>query len=324
MNANFVARDICPACAREGGLEVYRQPYADESLRDYLAEFYGAQGTPDLSRLECQDFVLRRCGACGLIFQAEIPGPDFMVEIYEKWIDPRITLERREKQRSLGYFTHLSTEALRFLRLFDRPPAELVILDYSMGWGHWCRAASAFGCTVHGSEYSASRVAYAREHGATVVDADQLEAGRYDAINAEQVFEHLPDPRQTLQRLSVALAPHGWLRLAVPDGRDAMQLLRDPDWSAPRGTHRSMVSVAPLEHINCFGRESLEAMARDSGLHPASAPPECRYVIVPNSVLGLIKACLRPAWHAVRRSPSRQIEMYFRHTGSVTPPRGPS
>jgi len=312
MNAHFVARDICPACARDGGVEVYRQSYADGPLHDYLARFYGAQGTPDLSRLACQDFVLRRCGGCGLIWQAEIPGAELMAEIYEKWIDPETTLARLEKQRPLGYFTHLSAEALRICQLFDRPPAELSVLDYSMGWGHWCRAAQGFGCTVNGTEYSASRIAYARKHGVTVVDADGLEEGHYDAINAEQVFEHLPDPRQTLRQLGLALAPGGWLRLAVPDGRKAMQLLQAPDWSAPRGTPRSMVSVAPLEHINCFGSGSLEAMARDSGLRRASAPPEIRYVILPNNVPGLIKACLRPAWHALRRRRSQHLELFFR------------
>jgi SAM-dependent methyltransferase len=191
-----------------------------------------------------------------------------MSEVYEKWIDAETVFKKTESQRALGYFTYLSSELIRVCRLFARPPMSLTFLDYSMGWGHWCRAAHGLGCTAHGTEYSPSRVAYAKAHGVKVVDEHKLEPRRYDFINTEQVFEHLPDPLTTLKRLRAALAPGGILRISVPNGADILDRLWQADWSIPRGHPGSLVAVAPLEHVNCFNRTCLVQMALRCHLRP--------------------------------------------------------
>jgi SAM-dependent methyltransferase len=100
---------------------------------------------------------------------------------------------------------------------------------------------------------------------------DEIPARRFDLINAEQVFEHLPEPLDTLRHLSRGLKPGGLLRIGVPNGTGLKQSLAAWDWTAPKGSARSLNAVAPLEHLNCFTRTSLLVLAETAGLREASA-----------------------------------------------------
>src|SRR5690606_17208053 len=104
--------------------------------------------------------------------------------------------------------------------LFPRKAApEIHVLGFGMGWGFWCLAAKARGFQVVGLELSEERLRFAREQGTeswrTLSDNP---IANFDFINAEQVFEHIPQPRETLTTLAARLNPGGVVRIAVPDG----------------------------------------------------------------------------------------------------------
>jgi SAM-dependent methyltransferase len=102
-----------------------------------------------------------------------------------------------------------------------------------------------------------NRINMARVKRIEVLDGAALPAERFHFINTEQVFEHLVDPGLSGERLVAALRPGGILRISVPNGTNVPELLADADWSAPKGSPRSLNAVAPLEHLNCFSYESL-------------------------------------------------------------------
>ena len=266
MNEHFQERIECPCCGSATASELCRNSYTENPLREYLLNFYGPQGGVDFYFLEDQDFILMECRDCGLIYQKEIPNGSLMSRLYEKWIDPVKSFELHEKNRDIRYFARLSSEIINIVKLFDRPPRSLSFLDYSMGWGHWCRIAQSFGCNVHGTEFSNSKATYARSTGVTVIDTDEIPFHRYDFINAEQVFEHLPEIRSTLSFLAGSLKPKGILKIAVPNGWNIKERLKTWDWSAGKGTPNSLNAVAPLEHINCFHHNSLVTLGKSCGL----------------------------------------------------------
>jgi SAM-dependent methyltransferase len=92
----------------------------------------------------------------------------------------------------------------------------------------------------------------------TVDTARQL--GTFDAIHANEVFEHLPDPRGTVRILSDMLAPGGVLCVCVPNDYSPIQAtLRETCGYSPWW-------VAPPHHINFFSGDSLAKLFTAGGI----------------------------------------------------------
>src|SRR5690349_7663374 len=89
----------------------------------------------------------------------------------------------------------------------QKRPADLLTLDHGMGWAMWARVARTLGCRSHGTELSFTRAQFAREHGIDVLPTDAAPEGQFDFINTDQVMEHLPQVRPTVERLAGALRP---------------------------------------------------------------------------------------------------------------------
>jgi SAM-dependent methyltransferase len=281
MNEHFVRRSSCPACGSQASTELVRTSYTAPPISDYLESFYSAQGGVEFELLAGNDYALAECRDCGLLYQAEIPGPGLGLKLYEGWIDPQKAFELYEASRRLSYFLALTDEIANLIRHFNIAPAGLRMLDFGMGWGFWCRAAIGLGCQAYGVELSPTRVEYAARRGIQVLRWEEIPEHQFDVINADQVFEHIPEPLETLRYLRRALKPGGFIKISVPDGRDVKRNLGRLDWAAPAGSAWSLNPVAPLEHINCFTRRSLIRMAARANLKPAFVP--LRLVICPSA-----------------------------------------
>jgi SAM-dependent methyltransferase len=269
----LVERERCPACEETSRRTLYRASFLTPPLRDYLVGFYPQLPSEDLALLAECEYVLEECSACGLIWQRFAPGRQLLVRIYGTWAAAASGGPLRHD--TLAYQRAAVEEILLALELAGRPPSQVSVLDFGMGWGRWPRVAAAFGCRAAGVEVDDTAAAFAGAHGVEVFALEELPERSFDFVNCEQVFEHLVDPRSSLAALSRSLAPDGWLKLGVPDGRRVRRLIRNPDWAAPKGTRRSLNAVAPLEHLNCFTVRSLDLLAERSGLRrvpPAWTP----------------------------------------------------
>ena len=102
--------------------------------------------------------------------------------------------------------------------------------------------------------------------GQTFIDALPATVAGFDCVYANQVFEHLPDPLQTLVDLCRQLKPEGIVCLRVPDGRGVATRLEQRGWSP------ELEAIHPLEHINCFTRKTLTGLASKAGLKPFYPP----------------------------------------------------
>lgn len=263
----FSRRLVCPCCNSSEKEELYRCRFDQDPIRGYLNDFYGVRARKGIEVVNSASYVLCRCCACSLIYQLEI-GNDALLEcLYEDWITPRQSKEK-DQHRKLSYHLRSATEIISVLAHLDKNPADVRFFDFGMGWGRWCRLASGFGCQVSGAELSAERISHARSLGIAIVAWDEIPNQRFNFINTEQVFEHLVAPRETLLHLVKALAPGGLLKLSVPNGTKTTKLLQHPDWTAPKRAPCSLNAVAPLEHINCFSRETLLRFGSEAGLQP--------------------------------------------------------
>lgn len=313
MSQFFELRNVCPACESKQLTELYRQPYSSETLKNYLHNFYSEQGNYDYTKVESASFVLAQCNTCTCVFQTEIPNNALMQELYEEWLNPGRTFQLYEQNYGIGYYTPQVKKAYRYIQLFKKNPKQIKVLDFGMGWGNWLQIMKAFGCSVYGSELSAKRIEHATANGITNIDYNSFSDYQFDFINTDQVFEHVPNPKEILQHLVKCLSPTGYLRICVPDGNNISNLLGLMDWDAKKHSANSLNVVAPLEHINCFTTKSLLVMAERYHLEPVYLPdyPRLDEAISPplkterirsitGQSIGLIKDILRPVYSKLK------------------------
>lgn len=271
-NNNFIQRLNCPACKSQDVLSIYRCGFTESPIKEYLLSFYSPQGYIELDYLDGATYSLIQCKGCGLIYQDEIPNDQLMERLYEKWIDPQITLKRRTEEDSLTLYSYYAQEIMQILAYMDKNPGELTFFDFGMGWGKWARMAKAFGCDACGLEMSKQRIDYAKSDCIDNISWNDIPAHAFDLINTEQVFEHIAEPLDTLCYLKKSLKKNGLIKISVPDGGDMKRRLRIMDWSAPKGSRNSLNPVAPLEHINCFNTGAIIKMAEIAGLEAVYIP----------------------------------------------------
>lgn len=271
MSPTFLERARCPVC-RSGRLdELYRRPYASGPVREFLFRYYGLAGRGSAEgweeRFAGAEYVLQGCADCRAVSQRFAPGPELAAELYAGWIDGEGGSAGRpfdEHVQRLREAAALTAFLLRHHRASR--PDQLEVLDFGAGWGAFAHALRACGCRVTAVEPSATRADRLRQSGFPVLDADDVPTTAFHFINTEQVFEHLPDPLETAERLRAGLVDRGVLKVSVPFARSAE---RDPieiDWTGGRSGKRSWVPFQPLEHLTYYRRPSLQLLARRLGL----------------------------------------------------------
>ena len=271
-HSHFIERKKCPVCDSRDHRKIYECRYDEPPIRDYLVDFYVPQGTIEPEYLADASYVLCECDKCHAIFQRYIPGETLMERIYEHWIDPQKARVDDHEGGDLQRFAKYAQEIMQIVAFLGKTPSSLDLFDYGMGWGRWALMAKAFGCNSYGTELSDTRVAFARSNGIRCLTWNEIALHKFDFINTEQVFEHIPNPLATLRYLSGALKPGGIIKISVPPAHDIERRLKSMDWQSPKGSRNSLNAVAPLEHINCFRRTSIATMANEAGMQEVHIP----------------------------------------------------
>lgn len=281
VNEYLIKRNKCPACDGIDFNQIYSCKYTDNPISGFLKRFYSKQGHVDFRFLQEAEYSVLKCQDCDMIFQEYYPGEKLSLELYENWIDPKYDLSVK---RNVYYYSIYSQEIQSVINYFNKAPCDISVLDYGMGWSRWLRMASGFGCDSHGLDLAEDKRNYAEKYGLKVIDIDDLNNRKFMFINSDQVFEHLPDPYKNLCHLKNALAENGILKIAVPNDRNVENNLKINNWRVQKQSKNSLSSISPLEHINCFSRKSLIAMAKRTGLKEVRMPLK---VLIKSSGFGL-------------------------------------
>ena len=219
-------------------------------------------GRAEIHRLAGRQYEVDRCTHCGLIFQRTVPTGALLIDLYDRWIS-KAGKGRHGKDQSLEHHRYLAAQIDFVVQHLDMKPSEIEMFDFGFGWAEWALIAQSFGCNVSGTELSPELIRHAKSLGINIIDWENIPQRRYHFINTEQVFEHLIEPRLTLEHLVNALHPNGIMKISVPNGRGIAAKLRHIKGRWPG---QSLMPIAPLEHINCFDASSLKIFGESTGL----------------------------------------------------------
>jgi len=263
----FVERSACPVCTARTVQPLYVCGFAEEPVRSYLNRYYGAQRAQEI---DGHRYMLVKCTSCQLVYQRFIGDAAFLERLYDQWLNAPTAASEADRAASaqlacVGH-TRDAHELMWVSHCLSKPLTELKTLDYGMGFGLWARISRSLGCQSFGFDLSDTRMRAASEAGVKVLREEDFPADSFDFINTEQVFEHVPAPRELAKRLAASLRPGGILKICVPYGEDIERRIERGDWHSERRSRHSLDPVAPLEHINCFKSETLRRLAADLGL----------------------------------------------------------
>ena len=257
MNNNFIKRIVCPICSCKEKFILKSLSYSDSKVFIFLQTYYSGR-VPKLV-VEDVNYVIAKCIGCGLIYQENILNDQNMFQLYENWILSEDSFKK--KQGPIEMYTGYAREIVNISKIFKKPPHEIDVLEFGMGWGFWLRLANAYNFNVTGVELSKSRIDNANKSGLHIIKSIDQADKKYDYIYANQVFEHLSEPLNTLINLKKVLKPNGVIYLQFPSSRGIEKKLNSNNWNACKD------ALQPLEHINCFTKRSIKKLALEAGLH---------------------------------------------------------
>lgn len=207
---------------------------------------------------EVDGFPIVRCRGCGLVFVGSPPRADELIALYDEgyW----------EDAGAVGYGGYLAAEVRKrrhYRGLLERIEGIVspgAMLEVGCAYGYFLDEARRRGWRVRGIEPSPHAAAHARERLGLDVSPGPLaalpaEPGSCDAIALWDVIEHLPDPRETLERAHEWLRPGGVLALSTGDIGSLAARLHGADWSL----------LTPPWHQHYFSRRTMRRLLAATG-----------------------------------------------------------
>ncbi|MEJ1968012.1 MAG: class I SAM-dependent methyltransferase [Rhizomicrobium sp.] len=223
---------------------------------------WAAHEGPCVARKDGYDVI--HCAMCGFCHAVPLPSPAALEREY------RETYYGEEKPT---FLTHAGedqswAELAQTDRLesFERilGPGRRRLLDIGSGPGFFLKTAKSRGWDTVGIEPSRQAAAHARGLGLAVVEgffgdetADAL--GRFDAVNLNNVLEHVPDPVSILSAARGVLAPGGAICVNVPNDFSPLQIAA----AATQATGEWW--IAPPHHLNYFDFATLSNLLERLG-----------------------------------------------------------
>jgi SAM-dependent methyltransferase len=262
----FAKRTTCELCGCGDAEVLYVESFATGNTARFIEYYYA--GRIPRTVLEGGQYILKKCRSCRFIWQGEVLDEENLGRLYSQWIDENASAGKYAK-RDLEELAGLVHQISAVPHLVKMRAGDVRALDFGAGWGRWCQIANAMGIEAWAAELSGARIAHMRSVGIPICADIFTETRGFEFINAEQVFEHLPNPRRYFEQLASLLTPGGILRISVPDGRDFEKQLSAGTWRPQKD------AVHPLEHVNCYAPASLRALSRDQDIGTVASWKVC-------------------------------------------------
>lgn len=249
--------DRCPACnASSIGPALALDGVRRERFIAFDQQKFGGLLTTWLKELEVAVSI---CVQCGHAWYRTQPSQIQLQEMYAAAKPMFIGADKISRQPTAA----MRQEMIRLRCVLDSGSAPRTLLDYGSGFGRWARASVEAGFAVTAFEPSHARAEEETVPFELVNSLEQLRGRKFDALQLEQVLEHVSDPFATLRSLHQYCHPRSVLRVTVPN------ILRAPEgrrlWECWPFDGCVPHTLAPFEHLHGFTPRSLRLLCCRAG-----------------------------------------------------------
>lgn len=170
-------------------------------------------GSNEYTKFECVSNNVVCCLKCNYIYLSVRPSQDEIIKFYNRPDQYQKEVQNRESR--LIMWQRRFSDLKNWIK-------EGNCLDIGCGIGTFLYLAKENGFSVYGTEISSVAINYAKSlyklnihHG--TLDTIKFENEFFDLITLWYVFEHLPSPKNTLERIKEILKPGGIVVITVPN-----------------------------------------------------------------------------------------------------------
>ncbi|OPZ22662.1 MAG: bifunctional 3-demethylubiquinone-9 3-methyltransferase/ 2-octaprenyl-6-hydroxy phenol methylase [candidate division BRC1 bacterium ADurb.BinA364] len=208
-----------------------------------------------------------RCERCGLVLvNPRRPARIAETTLRDQAKDPGIYIRRWDFDR-IELARNIVRPVLRLLRPATRGERPPRWLDIGCATGNLLEVARAAGFEAHGIELNAAYARWIAEHRPHIRlfsgRLEEMPAGEpFDVVSADNVLEHIHEPRLFLRAIRERLAPAGLAAIRSPNFHSLPRLAR-----SAFGIGGSGVSIDPDAHPCNYTRHSLLALLARERFH---------------------------------------------------------
>jgi len=250
----LIARNNCPICKSFSTQLIYKLSYQDSKIRNFLRIYYKNRLPLDL--IAEYNYELIECNICNFIFQKFIPDESFSQQLYEKYISPDESLKKKENNiENIKKKYHNELNLIKKIFNFKN----INVLEFGAGWGFWSTEAKKAGFKIDCLELSKKRVDYMKNKGLKVISNIEKNYNKYDLIYSDQTFEHINNPKETLELLNLSLNTGGYILLNFPSAFGFKNKVKKNYYPQKDAAH-------PLEHLNLYNRSSMKFLIKNTNL----------------------------------------------------------
>jgi 2-polyprenyl-3-methyl-5-hydroxy-6-metoxy-1,4-benzoquinol methylase len=251
----LIVRNNCPICKSFSTKLIYKLSYQDSTLTNFLKVYY--KNRLPISLISKYNYELIECKVCRLIYQKYVPDENFSKDLYERYISPEESLKKKE-ENIVNVIKKIHKELGLIKKIFNLKN-NINVLEFGAGWGFWATEAQKIGLKIDCLELSKKRVEYMKNKGLKVIDKIGKNFDKYDLIYSDQTFEHIDNPKETLELLNLSLNVGGYILLNFPSAFLFKTKLKK--------NYRPQKDVAhPLEHLNIYNRSSIKFLIKNTNL----------------------------------------------------------
>ncbi len=250
----------CKICGKVGKT-IYSKKFDDESLKNFFKKYYGEKKYENFKNcLKEIDYELLKCDYCKFIWQKNIPKKNFSIDLYENIIDKEESLKKSIKKfdnQKNSYYKEIKKIISNFKE------KKINILDFGAGWGHWLMSGLSLPYDPYAFELSPSRIRFLSLNKIKILNFETINSYEnfFHYIRLDQVLEHLDEPNNSLSIIKKLGKDNCIFFISVPDGSEFIKK-KYKDLQIEKGP------VQPLEHLNCFSKNSLKKILDVNGFRP--------------------------------------------------------
>jgi SAM-dependent methyltransferase len=249
----------CPLCRSERRRELFAMSAEDIFAANWS---YHRHAIASLRLSPGQSFPIVRCLDCAFVYAGLLPANEFLSTVYDEVID---TVAARAHSFSAASMSSRMLYLSRLLRLLSMDEGRRSILDFGCGFGPTLSLLATVGSvSAMGFDSSALRIEELRTRGFRASNRleDLDNSAPFHAVILDNVLEHMPDPRQTLDQVAGWCAEDAVVFVGVPEHSAA--LVEEQRVALGQGRSASM-EINPWEHLNYFDAQHLDALMTGAG-----------------------------------------------------------